>query len=118
MRYPISKYNIVIHQHPTYHTTEIIAYSTFAGKAVYGKAICHEDDQYDEQKGIKLAVTRCAEKIALKRRSRANRMVKQAKADLIKAEQYLRDMENYAFDAALEVVETQTELKAILNKLD
>jgi hypothetical protein len=31
MRYPVEKYKIVIHKHPDYETTEIIAMSTYAG---------------------------------------------------------------------------------------
>ena len=29
-RYPVTKYRIVVHQHPDYNTTEIIAMSTYA----------------------------------------------------------------------------------------
>ena len=58
MKYPIEKYRIVVHQHPTYHTTEIIAMSTYAGEVVKGKAICQLGDNYDEQAGIELAVAR------------------------------------------------------------
>ena len=39
MKYPIEKYNIVVHQHPEYAGIEIIAWSTYAGKAVYGKCL-------------------------------------------------------------------------------
>ena len=69
MKYPIEKYKIVVHQNKKYGSTEILAYSTYAGKVVHGKAICHANDNYDERKGIKLAVARCAEKIARKRQA-------------------------------------------------
>lgn len=38
MKYPVTKYRIVVHQHPEYNTTEIIAMSTYAGDTVKGKA--------------------------------------------------------------------------------
>ena len=69
MKYPVEKYRIVVHQHPRYHTTEIIAMSTYAGEVVKGKAICQIGDNYDEQAGTELAVARCAEKIARKRKA-------------------------------------------------
>ena len=115
--YPIEKYNIVVHQHPTYHTTEIIAYSTYAGKVVRGKAICHINDNYDESKGTKLAVARCAEKIARKRKARAAKLLKKAQNELAKAMKYVEDMSKYHTDACAEVDETKTELETILSNM-
>ena len=114
MRYPIEKYNIVIHQHKDYATTEIIAYSTYAGKVVRGKAICHINDQYDEEKGKELAVARCAEKIARKRQARSARLLKKANDQLKMAQKYVDDMAQYNADACAEVVETQADLQKIL----
>ena len=51
-RYPVEKYKMVVHQHPDYHTTEIIAMSTYAGQVVKGKALCHINDEYSEDKEI------------------------------------------------------------------
>ncbi len=117
MRYPIEKYNIVVHQHPDYHTTEILAMSTYAGKVVKGKAICHVNDNYDETKGTKLAVARCAEKIARKREARAARLLKKAQTQLAMAQKYVDDMARYHADACVEVAETQAELNDILAKM-
>ena len=117
MKYPIEKYNIVIHQHPNYHTTEIIAMSTYAGKVVKGKAICHINDNYDESKGIKLAVARCAEKIARKRQARSAKLLKKAHDQLKLAQKYVADMTKYNADACAEVLETQAELDTILESM-
>ena len=117
MRYPIEKYNIVVHQHKDYGTTEIIAFSTYAGKVVKGNAICQSTDTYNEEAGIKLAVARCAEKIARKRKARAAKLLKKAQDQMAMAQKYVDDMTHYYNDACAEVEESQTELKNIYNKM-
>lgn len=114
MRYPIEKYQIVVHQHPDYHTTEILARSTYAGETVKGKAICHLNDTYDEDKGVKLAVARCAEKIAKKRKARAARLLKKAQDQLAMAQKYVTDMTAYHTDATAEYAEAQADVANIL----
>lgn len=114
MRYPIEKYQIVVHQHPDYHTTEILARSTYAGETVKGKAICHLNDTYDEDKGVKLAVARCAEKIAKKRKARAARLLKKAQDQLNMAQKYVTDMTAYHTDATAELTEAQADVADIL----
>lgn len=117
MRYPVEKYNIVVHQHKDYKTTEIIAYSTYAGKVVKGNAIVHENDTYDEEKGKKLAIARCAEKIARKRQARSARLLKKAHEQLKMAQKYVDDMAQYNADACAEVCEAQIDLQKILAKM-
>lgn len=117
MRYPIEKYQIVVHQHPDYHTTEILARSTYAGETVKGKAICHLNDEYSEEKGTALAVARCAEKIAKKRKARAARLLKKANEQLAMAQKYVADMTAYHTDACAEYDETQAEVADILAKM-
>ena len=117
MRYPVEKYNIVIHQHKDYETTEIIAYSTYAGKVVKGSAIVHENDTYDEEKGKKLAIARCAAKIAKKRNDRANRLLKKALKQKEMAEKYVSDMARYQADAFNERKEIEAELADMLAKM-
>lgn len=114
MRYPIEKYQIVVHQHPDYHTTEILARSTYAGETVKGKAICHMNDTYNEDKGVKLAVARCAEKIAKKRKARAARLLKKAQDQLAMAQKYVTDMTAYHTDATAELAEAQADVADIL----
>lgn len=114
MRYPIEKYQIVVHQHPDYHTTEILARSTYAGETVKGKAICHMNDTYNEDKGVKLAVARCAEKIAKKRKARAAHLLKKAQDQLAMAQKYVTDMTAYHTDATAELAEAQADVADIL----
>ena len=114
--YPIEKYNIVVHQHPDYLSTEIIAYSTYAGQTVKGKAIWRVEDVYNENSGIRLAVARCAEKIARKRRTNANRKLNEAKIQYEAATKHLKDMEKYYEDACVEVDETKAEVENLLKE--
>ena len=117
MRYPIEKYQIIKHQHKDYLGVEIIAKSTYAGQVVKGKAICHDGDTYNEESGIKLAVARCAEKIAKKRAARAARLLKRANEQLAMAQKYVADMTAYHTDAVAELAEAQAEVADILAKM-
>ena len=117
MKYPVTKYRIVVHQHPDYNTTEIIAMSTYAGETVKGKAICHTNDTYSEEAGTKLAVARCAEKIARKRKARATRLLKFSKEQLAEAQRYVNKMTHYYEDACTEAAEAQAETADILAKM-
>ena len=117
MRYPIEKYQIVVHQHPSYHTTEILARSTYAGETVKGKAICNMSDTYNEESGKKLAVARCAAKIAKKRKARAARLLKHANEQLVAAQKYVDNMSRYYKDSCQEVEDTAAEVKDILVNL-
>lgn len=117
MVYPKEKYKIVIHQHPEYLGTEIIAYSTYAGKRVCGKAICHKDDNYDEQKGIDLAVARCAAKVAKKRVARAGRKFKEAQLKYSEARSHYNNMEHYMSDAIEEYQTANEKVNQLLAEL-
>jgi hypothetical protein len=117
MKYPVEKYRVVVHQHPDYHTTEIIAMSTYAGDTVKGKAICHINDNYSEEAGTQLAIARCAEKIARKRKARATRLLKFSKDQLAEAQRYVDKMTHYYEDACAEADATATETANILAKM-
>jgi hypothetical protein len=117
MKYPVSNYRIVVHQHPEYNTTEIIAMSTYAGDTIKGKAICHINDNYDEKAGTELAVARCSEKIARKRKARATRLLKFSKEQLAEAQRYVDKMTHYYEDACAEADEATAEVADILAKM-
>lgn len=116
-RYPVSKYQIIKHQHKDYLGVEIIARSTYAGQDVKGKAICRLNDTYNEEKGIKLAVARCSEKIARKRKARATRLLKFSKEQLAEAQRYVDKMTHYYEDACAEADEATAEVADILAKM-
>lgn len=116
MKYPVEKYTIIVHQHPEYCGVETIAFSTYAGKVVYGKAICRGGDEYDETYGRDLAVARCAAKIAKKRAARAERLLRDAERQSIAAKRHVDKMKRYALDATTEVAETSAEVEKLLNE--
>ena len=116
-RYPNEKYTVITHQHKDYSGVETIAFSTYAGKPVYGKAICRVEDTYNEKVGEELAIARCAHKIALKRKVRAEKLLAKAQKQLEQAKKYVDDMNHYLKDASSEVAETENEITDILSKL-
>ena len=78
-----------------YLGVEVIAASTYEGKPVSAKAICRVEDEYDEAQGVRLACARCNEKVALKRKKRAERKLKEAE-ETFKIEQKKKDIEKEA----------------------
>ena len=50
---------------------KVVAVSTYCGHNVRGVAKCSNEDEFDLEKGMKLAAARCNEKIAEKRVARA-----------------------------------------------
>ena len=78
---------------------EIIAFSTFGGKSVRGKAICAVGDTFDEEKGKLLAAARCNEKIAVKRYKRAKRKIAEAEKAVADATKFYDAMRHYRDDA-------------------
>ena len=80
---------------------ETIAVSTYAGKTVKGVAKCDPRDSFDKATGEKLAIARCAAKIAEKRRKRAERKVAEAKILVDEAQAYLDRMNSYFSDAVI-----------------
>ena len=117
MNYPIEKYQIIAHTSKEYKTSEIIAMSTYAGKIVKGKAIQHENDTFNYETGKKLAIARCAAKIAIKRRKRAKKLLDAAKSQLNAAMRYVNKMCDYYTDACAEVEETQAAVENILSEI-
>lgn len=87
------------------HGNKVICLSTFAGKAVRGIARCAPCDEFDVEKGKKLATARCAEKVARKRYDRANRKVKEAYEQFLKASEFYRHMLKYQRDAERALIE-------------
>ena len=112
--YPIEKYEFEIRQHPIYLGVETIAHSTYAGQPVTGKAICHADDEYNEQFGMELAAARCAAKIAHKRNARATAKVLEAGEKVKQARQELDNMFLYKRDAMEEVEACDAKIAELL----
>jgi hypothetical protein len=107
--FPIERYKFV--ERPLKNgTNQVIAISTYCGKVVKGVATCSPEDTYEFTTGMELAAARCARKIAYKRYKRAEMKRAEAKKQLIEAQEYLDKMNEYLYDAAAEIEETENHI--------
>ena len=102
--YSADKYKIIV------HGNEVIAISTYAGKTVKGVAKADPRDEFDESVGKKLAIARCAAKIAKKRQKRAERKVAEAQRQLDAAKAHYDKMAQYLADAKYDAGITASQL--------
>lgn len=107
------KYKFITHDTP--RGIETIAISSYAGKAVRGKAICHPNDSYDKYTGREIAAARCDLKIANKRKKRA--LDKLIKAEELKemVDNYCAQMNEYYNDAKKSAIEAEDFLLELLD---
>ena len=93
MKYSLDKYRF-------YQAgNKVIAVSTYAGKAVRGVAKTDPSDEFDFEKGKKLAAARCNAKISKKRARRAQMKVQEAYTAYVNAVNYYNKMIDYYNDA-------------------
>ena len=99
-----------------FYTTKnkVIAVSTYAGKIVKGIAKCNPIDEYDLEKGKKLAAARCNVKVAEKRCKRAVRKCEEAKENFQFMLRHLGQMDAYVSDAKEAEINAKEELNNIL----
>lgn len=109
MSYPVEKYNIY-----TDNAGRIYAVSTYAGKPVRASAKCHPNDAYDFEYGKKIAIARCALKIAEKRRNRALCKMYEAQMAFDEIALRLDKMADYFDDAQDALDLAEDELDALL----
>ena len=91
--YPIEKYKFYA------APNKIVAVSTYEGKIVRGVAKCDPRDSFNVDAGKELAAARCNQKIATKRKRRADRELKKAVAEFDKAQKRMYAMNDYYEDA-------------------
>ena len=96
--YPLEKYKFYT------HGNRVIAVSTYGGRTVRGVAVCADGDNFDIEKGKRLAAARCNMKIAEKRAARAHRKWNEAARACGVAEAHYEKMNTY-YDDALEAVD-------------
>lgn len=116
MKYPISKYQFYVHTNSK-GSKEVIAVSTYAGKAVRAKAQCDPRDNYEIETGKKLAAARCNVRISEKRKKRAAKLLAKAEAQMIEAKRFKHKMLSYYTDATDELAAAVNELRDIENSL-
>lgn len=78
----------------------VIATSTYAKKMVRGIAKCSPEDEFDLEKGKKLAKARLDLKIAEKREANAEKRFREAIVLVEEATDYMHKMENYVRESA------------------
>ena len=117
-KYPLEKYKFYIAtRYDNGKPYKVIAVSTYEGKKVRGVAKCDESDNFDIEKGKKLAAARCNLKIATKRRKRADKQYDKANEEFIRVMRYYNDMHDYFTDSLLAEREAEEELDALLRSM-
>ena len=111
MNYPLNKYRYY------YAGNKIIAVSTYAGKQVRGVAICHPDDNFNEETGKRLAAARCNERIAEKRYNRARMRVAEAEKQVENAQKHLTEMRAYMNDSYVAMNEAAQDYDKLIANL-
>ena len=103
--YPLEKYK--------YYQAgnKVIAVSSFAGRTVRGVAKCAPNDEFDLEKGKKLAALRCNEKVAQRRLARAHKKQEEAAAQFCRAEAYYDNMIYYEEDAYEALLEARKDVE-------
>ena len=109
--YPMEKYKFYT------APNKIVAVSTYEGKVVRGVAKCHPGDHFDADVGKKLAAARCNQKIANKRKKRADRELKRAVAEFDKAQRRMYAMNDYYEDARTAVKNANMRVDKLLEEI-
>lgn len=65
-KFPMEKYKFIVMENM------VVALSSYAGRTVRGVAKCDPNDNFDVEKGKKLAAARCNERVCRKRLQRAS----------------------------------------------
>ena len=109
--YPMEKYRF-------YSTTnKVVAVSTYEGKTVRGVAKCDPKDNFYLEKGKELAAARCNQKIAQKRKNRADRELQKASEAFAKAQKHMYAMNDYYEDSRLAVKNANARVDKLLSHM-
>ena len=95
----------------------ICCVSHFAGKPVRGFAKCNPIDQFNLEKGMRLAQLRCDAKIAEKRIKRAQQKFAEASNAVVNAKMRADDMQRYLNDSLEDALKINRELIDFENSL-
>lgn len=107
MAFPLEKYRFYK------QGNKIYAVSTYCGRTVRGSAKCADEDQFDEDKGRKLAAARCNVKVCEKRRNRASDKLIEAINKLDDAMAEYNRMKQYFEDSTDLLIEATEELEEL-----
>lgn len=90
---------------------KVFCVSTYAKKAVRGVAKCSPHDEYDEEKGMKLAQLRCDVKVAERRVNRAKTIENATWDNLCDANEAYSEAASYYDNAVERLVEARKNLE-------
>lgn len=96
---------------------KVIAISTYAGKPVRGVAICSVHDEFDLEKGKRLAAARCNEKVAKLRYKNSSAQLDYACSLVGSINKYHMSKIKYNMDAYGELEKAHSELVALESKM-
>ena len=113
MKYSLDKYKVYQFKNEKGGLT-VVAASTYAGKTVKGYAKCDPRDEFDIEKGKKLAAAHCNLKIAEKRKMRASTKYIEASVAADKAAEHFDRMKQYFMDADDQVDAAAAELRDLI----
>jgi hypothetical protein len=111
MKYSLDKYRF-------YQAgNKVIAVSTYAGKAVRGVAKTDPSDEFDFEKGKKLAAARCNAKVAEKRYRRAKGKIAEAETQVKDATRFYDKMRHYYEDSWVALNSARKDVQNIVDEL-
>ena len=112
MGFPLERYKFYVNQ----EKNKVYAVSTYCGKRVSGSAICAAEDEFDLEKGKRLAAARCNLKVAEKRMRRAETKVQLAEKAMDEIKLLYRKATNYFNDAGDNLIAAQREYEDIMSE--
>lgn len=114
--FPIDKYKFYYATKTDGTPYKVIATSTYCGRPVRGSAKCSSLDTFDVNVGQQIAAARCNQKVALKRKKRAEEEFSKAVAAHTKAKRHLEKMTQYYMDAQQAVNNANYSLSNLLER--
>ena len=109
--FPLDKYKFYVTKN------KVIAVSTYAGKTVRGVAICADSDNFDLEKGKRLAAARCNAKVAEKRLHNAEAYYKEFTKYMTDIDAEFRDVCKYQADAYERYLQAKNEVENLILSL-
>ena len=117
MKYGLDKYRFYIAEKDG-KPYQVIAISTYAGKEVRGVAKCDPRDEFNLEFGKELAATRCALKIAEKRKARATVEYRKAATAADEAVMRFNEMKQYFMDSVDQLDDAIEDIKKLTGVIE
>ena len=113
MKFPLEKYRYYQFKNKNGGIT-VVAVSSYAGRKVKGYAKCNPEDEFDLEKGKKLAAARCNLKVAEKRQAHATRQYLEASKNVDSAIKYYNEKSKFYVDTVDAVDDAAEYLREVI----